>query len=272
MKNSIIIIVISLLLSLSLTINITANNINSLTDSMIDSRETTKSDEVSLITHLLVNNGYGNIDTKNIAVENLLTVYMLDIQKLSNVNENDYSFKEIVTNEYFYRYYNTDTQCVTEVVKNLSGEWVIGPTSKEIKGYIKRFPNLSCIPNDITKNILDLYPTLDYNSVKFIYLEEVSQTLVYFTCEDEEYVAYYPLVEIDNGLNAGEIYTADEVLNVLSEYPIYNPITDNGDIGGGVGLVNHTKSYNWYVYPAIGISVVLIVGAVGYVIIKRKRA
>lgn len=237
---------------------------------LTDTRRDKMGKEVSVIEKLLCDEGYCNPDTGEIDEKNLVTAYLIDTSSLSQAHENDLTFGDLISEDHFYRYYNTETECVTEVMKNRSDEWVVGATSLEIDGYPEKFPDIGYMPEDITKNIQNSYPTLNYNSVRFIYLIEVSHTLVYFTCGDEAYVAYYPLVEIDNGLKAGEIYTADKMLDVLSEYPIYNPIV-GGEIGGGV-VAKQQDPLPWYIYPAIGISVIVIVGAVGYVIIKRKKA
>lgn len=265
------IIITCIICSLIFIFNINAENANPLMDWMIEERKAEITEEISSISNLLFDEGYGNADISGIDEKSLITAYLLDTSRVVEEKNSNGSFKNLITDDYFYRYFDPANGTVTEIISDsTTGEWIIGATSLEIDGLLEKFPEISYLPNDITANLINLYPTLDYSSVKFIYLMEVSQTLVYFTCEDEEYVAYYPLVEIDNGLNAGEIYTAGEVLEVLSEYPIYNPIV-GGEIGGGI-VAKQQDPLPWYIYPAIGISVIVIVGVVGYVIIKRKKA
>ena len=59
------------------------------------------------------------------------------------------------------------------------------------------------------------------------------------------------------------------MLEVLSEYPIYNAITGDGYIGGGVTAVR-SHNFPWYAYAGIGIGAVVAAGTVVYVIKKKK--
>ena len=272
MKNKthiIILLILTLVLSSPISFAINAENSNSLMNWIVNTRKDEINEELSSVSNLLINEGYGDTETLDIDENNLITAYFIDTSKVVEENDKNGNFKNLITNKYFYRYFDPERKTVTEIIKDSStGNWIIGETSLEIEGYIEKFPELSYIPTDITTNLLNLYPTLDYSSVKFIYLMEVSQTLVYFTCGDESYVAYYPLVEIDNGLKAGEIYTANKMLAVLSEYPIYNPVT-GGDIRGSI-TAEKSHNFPWYAYAGIGIGAVVAAGTVVYVIKKKK--
>ncbi len=211
-------------------------------------------------------------DLSLITAENLVRLYTFTDEHLPNVYSENNSLENNVSSEYRYKYFIQSSGYALTVKKDENNHWYVVTESNELRVAEKNFPDISFLFTDMVKNIAETVPEYDPESLRYIEYDALGCMLVYFSDTDTEYIAYYPLYEDEiEELICSMVYTVAEFIDIIDDFPTFNVTVPSEGAGGGVGLVNRTKSYNWYVYTAIGIGAVLIVGATGYVIIKRKR-
>ena len=266
MKKTLFIILLTTMLFIS-SLPISAQNVHWLYN---DSTE-----EINEVLDAVRDYGSSSVpdDLSLITAEDLVRLYKFNDEHLPNVYSENNSLANNVSSEYRYKYFITSSGYALTIMKDENDHWYVVTESNELRVAERNFPDISFLFTDMVENIAETVPEYDPESLRYIEYDALGCMLVYFRDTDTEYIAYYPLYEDEiEELICSKIYTATEFIDIIDDFPTFNVTVPSEGAGGGVGLVNHTKSYNWYVYPAIGISVVLVVSAVGYVIIKRKRA
>lgn len=273
MKKIIAALMTLILLCTAFTINATENTVY---DSYIEHLVTENETELSSIVNLLKENesGCGAVpdDPADVHAEDLVRLYTFDDPHILNVYNETGTLTNNFDDEYNYKYFSETEESTIELSKNENGEWDIAIYDMEVKARKDRFPGQPSTFKEMIADVIEQHPNLDFTSVKYINYSVLGTYLIYFSDSDTEYLVTYPLDDLQTEFEYGKIFTLSEFIDTVDEFPVFNrtePVEGYG--GADIGTINKKSDTPWYVYPAIGISVVLIVGAVGYVIIKRKR-
>ncbi|MBR6514079.1 MAG: hypothetical protein IKT46_04510 [Clostridia bacterium] len=210
-------------------------------------------------------------DPDEIKIEDIIRIHTFKESHLPNILQNTGNLSENIINTNEYKYFSPEGYTLI-VGKNDDNKWEVLKISNELKTASQNHKEISFKFKDMIENIEELYPNYDFDSVKYIEYKELGSFLVYFISENTEYLACYPINNADNGekVTCGKIYTVEEYIDIIDDYPIFNNTTSDKGIGGGIETTTTKDITHWYVYPLMG---VIVIGfGVAIFIIKRKKS
>ena len=210
-------------------------------------------------------------DQYSAIAEDLVKLYRFTDEHIVNVYREKHSLADNFEENYEYVYFNDENQNVYKIHKE-AGKWEVYASSLEIKFRQENFPGQPYNFKEMIAEVIKQYPNLDPDSVKYVLYHPLAAYLIYFSCEDTEYIINFPPVSNypdDNDYpEYATIYTLSEYIDIVDEYAIFNCTKppDEGAGGSYVGLVKaHTPIY---LYPIAGL-VTTILLSVLYTIVKK---
>lgn len=271
MKKILAAFMMCMLVLMPLSVSASETIYNSFMEEMI----TENPDEMNDVLSMLKENelGWGGLpaDPADIVAEDIVKLYKFEDSHIVNVYNEKGTLVDNFDEEYRYKYFCDEERSAFEIRKNENDEWAISIADMEVKLRQERFPGQPCNFKEMVADVIDQYPELDTDSVKYIEFDILGTYLVYFISDGTEYLVTYPLDDLQVEFEYGKIFTLSEFIDTIDEFSIFNrtePLEGYG--GADIGVVNETDSTPWYIYLIVGGGVALVVTAV-CVIIKRKR-